>query len=370
MTVPSSRRYPTAAELLARARQATGLTDFGPGDFEVGLEVLLDSLERDADLHPSTDDAVIGALHRRLVNRLQVEAWYAEHPEITDLPVRGPIDVCGLPRTGTTALGNMLSLDDRFRCLRLWEQVTPVPPPVLATEATDPRRLAAMEDNDALPAEIHAMHIFEVDAASEDSDVLGMAFHGQQFTLPVWGYHQWWRQADLTDTYHYHRRVIRLLGSRRPPDLWLFKAPHHKFHLEAVVAAYPDVRFVMTHRDPAKVVPSYASIVSTYMPAPRTERDLHRVGREVAEHLRLGMENAIAARERLGPERFIDVHHRQLAADPLATVASVYEQLGMEFTPDHAAAISAWHELNRTGAHGTHRYTPEQFGVSASQLHA
>ena len=25
-----------------------------------------------------------------------------------------------------------------------------------------------------------------------------MAFHGQQFTLPVYGYHAWWRAADLT----------------------------------------------------------------------------------------------------------------------------------------------------------------------------
>ena len=74
-------------------------------------------------------------------------------------------------------------------------------------------------------------------------------------------------RCRLTPTFAYHRRVVKLLQSRRPPDLWLFKAPHHKFHLEAIVAAYPDVRFVMTHRDPAKVVPSYASLVSTIFPA-------------------------------------------------------------------------------------------------------
>ena len=27
-----------------------------------------------------------------------------------------------------------------------------------------------------------------------------------------------------------------------------------------------------------------------------------------------------------------------------------------------------WHEANRSGAHGTHRYTAEQFGLSAAQL--
>ena len=27
-----------------------------------------------------------------------------------------------------------------------------------------------------------------------------------------------------------------------------------------------------------------------------------------------------------------------------------------------------WQEANRSGAHGTHRYTAEQFGLSAAQL--
>ena len=52
--------------------------------------------------------------------------------------VRGPVDINGLPRTGTTALANMLSLDPQFRCLRGWEQTKPCPPPVLADEAERP----------------------------------------------------------------------------------------------------------------------------------------------------------------------------------------------------------------------------------------
>ena len=138
------------------------------------------------------------------------------------------------------------------------------------------------------PAELKAMHLYDVDAAVEDSDVLGMAFHNQQYTLPVYGYHAWWRHADLTDTYQFHRRVLQLLQSRRPPDRWLLKSPHHKFHLEAIVAAYPDVRFVMTHRDPAKVVPSYASLVSSLFPIAAREHHMARLGRELTVHLREG----------------------------------------------------------------------------------
>ena len=360
--------YPSAEQLLAEARETAGCTDFGPGDFRVGLGELLASLECDGDLAPSASERVVGDLRRRLTNRLEVEAWYVEHPEIDALPVHGPIDINGLPRTGTTALANMLSLDPQFRCLRGWEQAQPCPPPVAGHEADDPRRARAEEEHAHLPTEMKAMHLYDVDATMEDTELLGMAFHGQQFTLPVYGYHAWWRTADATAAYEYHRRVVRLLQSERGPNLWLFKAPHHNFHLDAIVDAYPGAKFVMTHRDPVKSVPSWASIVSTIFPPADGQRDLHRLGREVANHLRVGVEHAIAARARLGEDRFVDVHHRDLIADPMREVSRVYEFIGCQLTPAVAQAIEAWQVENRAGAHGTHRYTPEQFGLSAAQL--
>lgn len=362
------RRYPTAEQLLDDASSSSGLVDFGPGDFRVGLEVLLDSLEHDAGLDPSTDDAVVGLLRRRLVNRLALEQWYADHPEVAAVPVGAPLDVIGLPRTGTTALGNMLSLDDRFHALSMWEQSAPVPPPIGGAEADDPRRRAQLAADASVPAELHAMHLYEIDAAAEDSEVLGMAFHGQQMTLPVWGYHEWWRGADQTDTFHYHRRVLRVLGSKRGPDRWLWKSPHHKFHPEAVVDAYPDVRFVMCHRDPAKVVPSYSSLVSAIFPTSVAPLDLRRVGAEISEHLRVGMELHIAARARLGEDRFLDIHHRETIDDPVGVVRRVQEFVGLEPRASVDAAVRDYQERNRTGARGAHRYTAEQFGLTVDRL--
>jgi hypothetical protein len=361
-------RYPSPRQLLDEAVAECGYADFGPGDFREGLAVLLDSLERDGDLDPGADAAVIGDLRRRLVNRLEVEAHYRAHPEVEDVVVEGPVDINGLPRTGTTALADMLSLDPQFRCLRGWEQYQPVPPPLAGAEADDPRRKAFVQMHEERPAARAAMHIFEVDATMEDTEILGMAFHGQQMTLPVPGYRKWWRSADLTETYAYHRRVVKLLGSNCPPERWLFKAPHHKFHLEALAKAYPDGRFVMTHRDPARVVPSYTSLVSTIFPPAAGERDLFALGREISDHLREGMERAIAERARIGEDRFLDVHHGDLVADPRGTVRRVYDWLDLKLKPDVADTIFAWQEANAMGARGMHRYTAEQFGLSAEKI--
>jgi hypothetical protein len=364
----NSVHYPSPDDLLVQAVQESGRTDFGPGDFREGLQVLLESLECDGHLHPDAVPLVLDDFRRRLVNRLEVEAWYEQHPDVESVAISGPVDINGLPRTGTTALADMLSLDPQFRCLRGWEQTKPVPPPVLADEANDERRRSFVEMHEGRSAEQRTMHIFEVDATMEDTEILGMAFHGQQMMLPVPSYRTWWREADLTQTYSYHRRVVKLLGSCRPPSLWLFKAPHHKFHLEAFASAYPDVRFVMTHRDPGKVVPSYASLVLSITPPAEGERDLAEFGREVCDHLRIGMEHAIAQRERIGEDRFLDVHHSDLVDDPKGSVRRIYAWLDLELSAEVEQSIIEWQEANRMGTSGTHRYTPDQFGLTTEQI--
>ena len=40
------------------------------------------------------------------------------------------------------------------------------------------------------------MHLYDARRDDGGHRLLGMAFHGQQYTLPVYGYHAWWRGAD------------------------------------------------------------------------------------------------------------------------------------------------------------------------------
>jgi hypothetical protein len=364
--------YPTSADLMVQASEITGLSDFGEPLFRIGLDVMLGSLEADARLTEAGRATVMPIILRRLVNRLQIEAWHGAHPQAHTAPLTGPVIITGLPRTGTTALANMMSLDPQFRCLRAWEQSQPCPPPVTATEMTDPRRLARVRHIQDLarnnPDQM-AMHIFEVDATIEDVEVLGLEFASQQLTIPIFGYHAWWREADMRATFAYHRRVALLLQSSRPPNRWLYKAPHHKFHLEAIVDAYPDARFVFTHRDPAKVTPSYISLVtSLYPPGTLENHDLNEVARQIHNHLLTGMHHAMEARSRLGEHRFIDVYQHETDTDPLGLLSRIYGFLGLEFGPQMREAVARWNETNHSGAHGQHRYTAEQYGLSAEQI--
>jgi len=373
--VLSPERWPTSGAMIDAARERTGLSDFGGMHFVEGLDQLLASLSTEGNSVAGAGRTwVLGTMLRRLENRLKVEAWHAANPDAAKAEIRGPIMVCGLPRTGTTATGNVLSLDPQLRPLRAWEQASPVPPPVLATEDDDPRRQAAIARNAAMvenDPQAMKLHLFDTDATEEDHDVLGMAMAAQYNILPVPAYRSWWREADMRPAYAFHRRTLQLLQSERPPNLWILKNPHYKFHFEDIVSVYPDAKFVFTHRDPVKALSSYFSFVVLHYPPGVVDAVGHeKIARDIYDHLLDGMKNAVAARERLGESYFVDVSQKELGADALGTLRRVHAELGLPFSAEFEARARDWHEANHSGAHGEHKHAPQDVGFSPERIAA
>ena len=200
--------------------------------------------------------------------------------------------------------------------------------------------------------------------------VLGLHFHGQELGLPVPTYTAWWRDADLTGTFAYYDRVLRLLHARRPPHLWLPKGPAYLFHLEALVRQYPDTRFLMTHRDPAVSLPSTCStVIDTWsMLAPTVTVDPEAVGRFLLEHYVEGTRRAIVARRTLGEHRFFDVAQQDVERDAVGTAERIYSFLDLELSDEARDAMAVWAKENRRGARGEHVYTAEEFGYTTEGI--
>lgn len=364
---------PTIEALMGRASERTGgLSDFGAPAFRDGLGRLLQSLREEQ--HRFTQegvDALAAQWVDRLGARLMVEDWYASHPEVEAVQPERPVLITGLPRTGTTALAKVLSYEPSFRLLRAWEQHPPVPPPTLETEQNDPRRLAwkARFEKIAADPQSRAMHLHELDTAEEDVSLIWMAFKAQGFTAPTFGYHAWWRDSDMKPAYAYQRRIIKLLQSRRGPSTWLFKAPHYAFHLEDLSAAYPDGVFLITHRDPVKVLASYASFVTRLWPPGSRERtDMAEFAPHLTHHMAIGMQRMIEARARLGEHRFFDIRHQDFVADPVGVLRRAYDFMRLPFTPEVEAQMAGWADRNRPGAHGEHKYKADDFGLKPDEI--
>ena len=353
----------TVDELIARATEQSGLTDFGADGWQEGLEQLVAAVTFDFGGDPTGAATAEGMVVTRLVNRLRIEEWYGEHGDEAAPPVQGPVVIVGLPRTATTALQYLLAVDPQFRFTRAWEASNPVPPPELATEHEDPRRVAATSRESV-------RHISSPDGPIEDGMVLGLHFHGQELGLPVPTYTAWWRDADLAGTFVYYDRVLRLLHAHRPPHLWLPKGPAYLFHLEALARQYPDARFLVTHRDPTVALPSTCStVIDTWsMLVPTVTVDREAVGRFLLGHYVEGTRRAIAARRTLGEQRFFDIAQQDVERDAVGTAERIYSFLDLELGDDVRDAMAIWAKENRRGVRGEHVYTADEFGLTTDGI--
>ena len=246
--------------------------------------------------------------------------------------------IVGLPRTATTALHYLLALDPQFRYPRVWEMVAPVPPPDPASAGDDPRRVAAASRGNDV------RHISSVDGPTEDVFIHALDFGNQEMALPVPTYRTWWRSADLTTTFAYQERVLRLLHSQWPPHRWVLKAPAYLFHLPELSRHYPDARFVMTHRDPTVALPSTCSVVldARRNVLPDVAQDQAALGSEMVEHFAVGVERAMDDRAVVGEDRFLDVGQADMERDPIGTAERIYGFVGLELTDDVRVTMGTW----------------------------
>ncbi|MDB5985877.1 MAG: sulfotransferase [Nevskia sp.] len=358
--------------LLDQARARTGLCDFGEATFVEPLERLVDSINRESRLSKVGRFAVPEMLIAALVNRLEIEHWYTRHPEIEEQQIVAPLFGIGLPRTGSTALGYMLSLDRNTRVLREWESGRPCPPPETMTEHTDPRIAAAQAAADgfeALVPKLRDMLPRGIEGPQECYTLLQLSFSTSALEafMHVPSYVQWVLSPDfdMEPAYRYHRRVLKLLQWRCPPRRWFVRTPAHMFALDALNRVYPDAQFVMTHRDPVKALPSLCSLMHQIRSAFVTDPQPEAFGRAQAAQWALALERTFEFRARIGEARFFDVSHRRQMGDPVVQIRALYDRLGWYFDPALDDRIRSWQDMNPKGAHPV---DSAFFGLDAATL--
>ena len=368
------------ASLVAAARRASGLHDFGEDAFREPMRRVLDALDHEARLHPLGRIAMRTTLVRTLVNRLRLQQARDLHAEIRGWPVRAPVFIVGLPRTGTTLLHRLLTCEPTLRPLLSWEALNPAPYPqgpargARASGERDPRMRPAEFAERALrylAPEFFAIHPVEAHAPEEDVLIMDLSFLSPtvdaSFRVP--SYSAWFHASDQRPMYRTLREVIQLLLWQRD-GRWLGKTPHHLEQLDALLEVFPDARVIHTHRDPVTVVASFCSMMTHGRRVFSDEVDPTEVGAQLSEKLVRGVGRAMEARDRLDPAAFIDVAYDDLVADPMKQVRRIYDFIGCELTPGTERAMEDWRASNRQGRHGVHRYELSDFGLRRDEIDA
>ncbi len=349
----------------------TGLTDFGDGTYQAGLDVLLRSVD---DEIPHARDIASAFLIPHLQARLLTEQGWKEMPQASARSTKAPLIIIGLPRSGTTALHKLISADLQFQGLESWLCWHPMPRPARDKWAEVPvyREFKAQrEASYANNPKLRTAHAVDVDEVDECLVPLSQQFSSNLFVsmLGTRAFTEWHEASDEVASYSRFKDIMQLVSSTEPDPArrWLLKNPGHTYNIDALLNAFPDALIVQTHRNTAAIVASVSSVLATMRGMMLGDVDVAALARREMRYWSEAARRTMAAQDRR-PERFFNVDYRAFVADPMASVRTIYNRFGLTLEPSAERAMHDWIAANPQNKHGRHTYALVDFGLDDADL--
>jgi hypothetical protein len=350
-----------AAALLARAKAETGLSDWGDPSFEERLGLAVDHING-IPMDAAGRQAAADNIHWLLTDRLGFfndRKLYPLDEEVID----HPMFATGEPRSGTTLMHALMSVDPDARALRFWEVMHPTPPPGTVTGA-DPRIALADAEWDEINTKMwkwlhcHPYNDMNGDGLPEDERTWAFDFRVMTPT-------GWWRvpmqnlslglPTDSAAQNRIHKMMLQALQYKRPKKYWVLKG-FHGHRLKEFFATYPDATLVWLHRDPVQVAASSTAMMRDIMEGIVGRIDLIAEARQHLERVRASNRNTMT-NPLIHDPRIHHVLYKDFVADPVGVIRGYYEFAGRELTPQAEAAMRDYLANNKGDRHGKFDYS-------------
>ncbi len=255
----------TIEKAMKYAQRKCKLTDFGDLTFVDSYSTIMNLPTQQKMVYHNLGYIMARIeLNMTMVRRLKTVQYLKDVPEVLNVPLPSPVFVLGLPRTGTTFLHRLLSLDTkRVRAPLLWELLAPVPTPLGTASKADFEEDARKRKNyirklidtrksagDNALAHIHEIgHDLPEECIMTLSDEMPVLL--QQFYTDYLNIETFFKVINFDRTvraYKWYRTVLQMLsfqnferdGSKR----WMLKCPIHMFYPKEIAAAFPEAKII------------------------------------------------------------------------------------------------------------------------------
>lgn len=362
-----------AQALLAAAEAETGLSDYGDDSFRERFALAVEQL-RKANMDEAGQRAGAANCHWLLSDRLR---FFDDHRRygLDEEVIDRPLFVTGEPRSGTTLLHALLSVDPDARALRFWQVMHPSPPPGLAAP-DDPRRAQADDEwreiNARLPKWLRS-HPY--------NDMLGDGLPECErtwaFDFRVLTPTAWWRvpmgmviggiPSDPPAQYRIHKMMLQAIQHRQPKKKWVLKG-FHAARFPAFFAAYPDARVLYIHRDPVQVIASRIQMAADLCEGLTGTVDMAEQARIHLAASRAGF-HAIMNNPMMQDPRVFHVRYPDFMAEPVGTIRHFYAFADYPWMSGAEQAMRDYLARNKGDRYGKFVYSTDLIGVELAQLH-
>jgi LPS sulfotransferase NodH len=367
-------RYALDPDRLAEAALAKAGGASGDETWREGFDVYVRSAGDDGRLNALGMRSMAGTAMGRLQGRFAIAKRLDAEPSIRARRIARPVFVIGGWRTGTTLLQRLLAALPALRAAYPAELTAPWRAAGLDAEG----RKAFLHAGEAAHQYLHllnptlqAVHPSGGGLAEECVLAMGTDFRNWGFTstLRCPAYVDWLKTQNMDESYRRYADILRLLQGE-DATRWILKAPAHTGELQSLLAAFPDACVVQLHRDVVDTITSGASLFAVFRSTYSDEVDPAEVGRYQLDATARWFERAMAVRDALPastPARFLDMPFAELVADPIAAARRICAAFDVDWSADADALLGArLADLNRQ--HGSHRYTPQQFGLDPDEI--
>ncbi len=349
------------AALLRQAKDDTGLSDWGDDSFEdrFALAVAhINSIPMDQAGRKSASETINWLLTDRL-KFFNDRKIYPLDEEVIDRPMFAT----GEPRSGTTLMHALMSVDPDARALRFWEVMHPSPPPG-TVKGVDPRIAQCDAEWEEINAKMwkwlycHPYNDMLGDGLPEDERTWAFDFRVMTPTA-------WWRvpmqnlsmglPTDAAAQYRIHKMMLQSFQYKRPEKYWVLKG-FHSARLEAFFDAYPDASLVYLHRDPVMVAASSTAMMRDIMEGIVGKIDLIAEARMHVERVRMSIANTMS-NPLINDPRIKHVRYRDFVSDPVGTIRDYYLFAGKPFGERQENAMRDYLANNKGDRHGKFEYS-------------
>ncbi|MBU6397121.1 MAG: sulfotransferase [Rhodospirillales bacterium] len=358
------------AEALIRAAKVSPTPDAVEG-----LKQLLASIRAESELSLFGRVSLKWDFIRLLRNAQLVEDAHAANPALGAAPIKAPLIILGLPRSGTSFLHNLMAEDPDNQVPRNWQMIYPAPRPAGFNPKGDKRVISVDKQLDlfnGLAPGFRDLHPIYADSPQECSEITSHVFQSLRFdsTHRVPAYFDWLEQRGHDDAFVFHKKFLQFLQDGSPAR-WVLKCPDHTFTLDAILRVYPDARFVILHRDPLAVLGSVAHLTQVLRRPFLRGIDAGEIGAQVAARWTQGANLLLEFDQRadVPAARKLHMQYEEFTAAPLAAMERIYAHFGEELTLAASQAMERVIQAKPRGGYGRHApYRLEAFKLSGPAL--
>ena len=310
-------------------------------------------------------------------------------PGYHKVEIRPPLIVTANPRSGTTLLHRLISLDEaRFTTFRLYHVLFPSVC-LFKLASLFSRQKSSAPDGPALGGPFRrlalwlknrifvrwrGMHLVGLNTREEDEGLMFFTFASGSLYI-VFPYFNEVPAPRFADSLsprkrralaHYYRNCVqRFLYATGPDKTFLMKSVFFVGRMKLMHEVFPDARVVYLIRNPLQTLPSFVSMFTAlfwkiHSPEIPEDSDEYRQWAKLGiDYYRYFQQN----RYIFGDNNLMIFRYEDLIKSPRAAVIKICRRFGMELTQKHLTLLEQESESQRKFK-SSHDYSLDRYGLS------